>query len=156
MTHEFLWLSGSNDSWLTQSIEVYEEKISHFCDFKTTKISSKNFDRTDSAQKIKAEEKEILKKISEKYFLVLFDERAKDCDSLQFAKFLSNGIESGKAKMLFLIGGAFGVSDAVRERAHLKIKLSSLTLSHQVAVVVALEQIYRGWSIREGRPYHNV
>jgi 23S rRNA (pseudouridine1915-N3)-methyltransferase len=59
-------------------------------------------------------------------------------------------------QLVFCIGGPYGHGDAVRERANDTIRLSKLVLNHQVAVVVLLEQLYRGWAILRGDPYHHI
>ena len=64
-------------------------------------------------------------------------------------------LESSKQRVVFLIGGAFGIGDKVKARANLKINLSNLTMSHQMALAMCLEQIYRAFTIWKNHPYHN-
>lgn len=106
--------------------------------------------------KVEKEGLEILKKISDKDFLVVLDERGrpfKTSDLSRNVEFIQN--ELGAKKIIFLIGGPYGLSEKVKERADLKIRLSDLTYNSEVAIVVLAEQVYRIFSLISGHPYHN-
>ena len=79
--------------------------------------------------------------------IVALDEKGKDFTTAQFAGLL-------KAETVFVIGGAGGLDDAVKERADLLLRLSALTLPHALAQVILLEQLYRAATILTGHPYH--
>jgi len=102
------------------------------------------------SQRKQEEEKHILGAIKSNY--ILFDERGKSLQSTQWANYLRQ--LSGNAEQDFVIGGASGVSDAVRSKAGQVWSLSALTLPHQMARVMVVEQLYRAWSITQGHPYH--
>jgi len=102
------------------------------------------------AQRKQEEEKHILKVV--KAGFILFDERGKQLPSKQWAVYLQQ--LAGNAEQDFVIGGAAGVSDAVRAKAAQIWGLSMLTLPHQLARVMVVEQLYRAWSIMQGHPYH--
>jgi len=102
------------------------------------------------AQRKQEEEKHILKTVKANF--ILFDERGKSLASTQWASFLQ-GL-AGNAEQDFVIGGASGVSDHVRSQAASVWSLSLLTLPHQLARVMVVEQLYRAWSIMQGHPYH--
>ena len=102
---------------------------------------------------IKADEaKSILKTVKQGF--VLFDEKGKTLTSMQWADFFKRQV--GNAQLDFVIGGAAGVSDEVREQAAFIWSLSKLTLPHQMARVLVVEQLYRAFSIIQGHPYHKV
>jgi 23S rRNA (pseudouridine1915-N3)-methyltransferase len=102
---------------------------------------------------IKADEaKSILKTVKQGF--VLFDEKGKTLTSMQWADFFKRQV--GNAQLDFVIGGAAGVSDEVREQATFIWSLSKLTLPHQMARVLVVEQLYRAFSIIQGHPYHKV
>lgn len=88
-------------------------------------------------------------------FVVLLDERGRDVSSEQIARLIAQAGDQSVPALAFCIGGPFGHADAVRARANDTIKLSSCVLNHQVAYVVLLEQLYRGWTILRGQPYHH-
>jgi len=87
-------------------------------------------------------------------FLVALDERGSEFTSHEFAGFLNDTQESGVRQMAFIVGGAMGLDETVTSRANKVIALSRWTLTHEMALLVLLEQLYRGWTIIKGKPYH--
>jgi len=107
--------------------------------------------RAKQPSQIKADEaKTILKSIKSDF--ILFDERGKSLSSLQWAGYFEQQV--GNANIDFVIGGAAGVADDVRTQAQSIWSLSNLTLPHQLARVLVVEQLYRAFSIIQGHPYH--
>ncbi len=102
------------------------------------------------SQRRQEEEKHILKSVSPGY--ILFDERGKSLTSIQWSEHLKR--LHGSASLDFVIGGASGVTDAVRQAAGSCWSLSALTLPHQLARVLVVEQVYRAFTILQGHPYH--
>ena len=90
-----------------------------------------------------------------KSYLVLMDSRGKEFTSEEFAKFLSEHLERSPLPLVFAIGGADGFSAGVKSLAHSMISLGKMTLPHELARVVLLEQIYRAFTILKGHPYHS-
>lgn len=97
----------------------------------------------------------ILKPIKEDDFVVLLDERGKDVDTPGFSVLLDRHLQSGTKRLVFIIGGAYGVADEVRSRANMTLKLSSLVFPHMLVRLVLIEQLYRALSIIEGGKYHH-
>lgn len=97
----------------------------------------------------------ILKRIEPGDVVVLLDEQGKDIDSPGLAEFLETNLSAGTKRLVFIIGGAFGVSDAVKKRANKTIRLSSLVFPHMLVRLILTEQLYRAWSIRSGGKYHH-
>ncbi len=138
----------------SEAVERYIPRTNRFTscvlkEFRTEKNGSPE-------HKVEKEAFEILKKISEKDFLIVLDERGKTFRTSE----LSNKIEDlqnnqGVQKMIFLIGGPYGLSDKIKTRADLKIRLSDFTYNSEVAIVVLAEQVYRLFSLISGHPYHN-
>ncbi|MDQ7001385.1 MAG: 23S rRNA (pseudouridine(1915)-N(3))-methyltransferase RlmH [Ghiorsea sp.] len=109
--------------------------------------------RAKQVNQIKADEaKTILKTVNQGF--VLFDEKGKSLTSMQWSDFFKSQV--GNASIDFVIGGAAGVSDDVRQQAKHIWSLSKLTLPHQLARVLVVEQLYRAFSIIQGHPYHKV
>ena len=100
------------------------------------------------------EGKEILKRVSTGD-VYLLDERGKHYSSKEFAKFLQQKMNHGTRQLNIIIGGAYGFSDEVYQKSVGKISLSKMTFNHQMIRMFALEQVYRGFSILNGEPYHN-
>ncbi len=155
MKFGFLYIETKTPSWLDDAKSVYLKKIKAFYPIENIEIKSPNLSRDDRSLKIKKEEEKILAKIQPQDFVVLFDEHGKTYRSLDFARELQNRIEASPSRILFVIGGAYGFSDAVKSKAHWKVSLSSMTMNHWVAQIMALEQIYRALTIQRDLPYHN-
>jgi 23S rRNA (pseudouridine1915-N3)-methyltransferase len=156
MKHLVLDFKSSKQEWFEKFETIYSEKINHFCDFEIVHLKTVSVDREHFIEKIEFEEKALLKKITSDDFVILSDERGKKFDSLQFADAHLRAHQSGKKRIVFIIGGAYGVSESVRKRAQLVISLSSMVLNHLVAESVLLEQIYRSFTIQNRIPYHNL
>ena len=150
------WFPTSKEAWFNEVIANYEKKISFYQPFVVEALKVKKAGREAAEQKRDFEEKLLLTKIKPTDYVVVFDEKAgiPKC-SLEFSKNLVTALESSKQRLVFIIGGAFGLGSEVKDRANLQLSFSYLTLSHQVALTVALEQIYRGLTIWKGHPYHN-
>ena len=96
----------------------------------------------------------LLKRLKTGDYLILLGERGQDYDSISFAEYL-NGLEGKVNQIQFVIGGPYGFSRQVYERADAKLSLSKLTFSHQLVRVIFLEQLYRAFTILKGEPYHH-
>ena len=97
----------------------------------------------------------LLQKISPSAFVIALDERGKSINSEDFSRFFGKHMLDSTPEVAFLIGGAYGLSDAVRQRANMTLSLSAMTLTHQMARLLLLEQIYRAMTILRNEPYHN-
>jgi 23S rRNA (pseudouridine1915-N3)-methyltransferase len=109
-----------------------------------------------SKDQIKTREGElILKKIKPTDDVILLDEHGKEYSSVEFASLLQKKISYEGKDIVFVIGGAYGFSEAVYKRANSKISLSRMTFSHQMVRAIFAEQIYRAFTIMKGEPYHH-
>lgn len=95
------------------------------------------------------------KRVGANSTLVIMDSRGKEFSSEQFAQFLQNYQQSNARPLVFAIGGADGFSDHTRAAAQYTISLGKMTLAHELARVVLLEQVYRAFTILKGHPYHS-
>ena len=109
---------------------------------------------TSGKTKIK-EEIFILDKLDKSDFLILLDEKGKEFTSKKFGDFLSHHQMIGTKSIIFIIGGAYGFSDALFARANSKIALSQMTFAHQMVRLIFSEQLYRGFTITKGEKYHH-
>lgn len=109
-----------------------------------------------SSEDIKNDESErILKLVSKADRTYLFDERGKEISSTQLAKLLEKDIEHGAKEIAFIVGGAYGVSDTVRDAASMVISFSPMIFPHQLARIMTTEQVYRALDIIRGGKYHH-
>lgn len=145
----------AKEAWAEEAQSLYQKKIGHFVKIEVLALKPKKSSR-DEAQLKKAEEsKFLLENLTKDDYVVLFDEKGKSFSSLEFSKKLEGAMASSKKRIVFVIGGAYGVTDEVRRRAELVVSLSTLTFNHLLAQTVALEQIYRAFTILNRLPYHN-
>ncbi len=146
----------AKEPWFEEATELYLKKIKPFTQLEVVRLKTISVDRADAEAKKKFEEKILLEKLSTDDFIILLDEKGKKFDSIEFAKQISKTIQSGKKRGVFIIGGAFGVSDAIKKRSQLNVCLSDMTMNHLVAEIMLLEQIYRSFTIINRIPYHNI
>ncbi len=100
------------------------------------------------------EAKELLKKLDAFEYVVVLDERGKTPNSHQFCDLLQKRMNAGTRSLVFVIGGAFGFSNAIRERADHVVSLSALTFPHQITRLILIEQLYRSHTLMKGISYH--
>lgn len=151
-----LTIVSNNEPWFQKAKELYVEKINYFNKFEIEALKASKIDRANAEQKKKIESEMLLKAIKPNDYVVLLDERGKTMDSIRLAQwFEKESSQSASKRMIFVIGGAFGVDDDVKKRANLTLQLGPWTLNHLVAQTVLLEQLYRMMTIIKGLPYHN-
>jgi 23S rRNA (pseudouridine1915-N3)-methyltransferase len=135
---------------------VYEKRLIHYLPFEKLVLPDIKNPKNLSLDELKKKEGElILSKITNQDFLVLMDENGSQFSSTNFANWLEQKVNEGTRSMVFVIGGAFGFSKEVYERANQLISLSKMTFSHQLVRVIFLEQLYRAQTILKGEPYHH-
>ena len=152
-----LTIVSNKEPWFLKVKDLYMEKINYFIKFEYEGFKSNKLERDNSEQKKKNESELMLKFIKPTDFVVLLDESGKFLNSIQFAKWIEKeGVQSSSKRLVFIIGGAFGVSDELKRRANMTLQMGPWTLNHLVAQTVLLEQIYRAMTIIKGLPYHNI
>jgi len=153
----FLYQIGKTSfSFVHEGEKMYIDRIKRFTKFEQVTIPNLKKGNKLSEGDIKKKEGEmILQKISAKDYLVLLDDKGKTFTSRAFAAFINEKQNYLPNNLVFLIGGAYGFSEKVYQRADAKVSLSKMTFSHQIIRVVFLEQLYRAFSIIKGGPYHH-
>ena len=107
-------------------------------------------------EQLKTEEvKLFLSKIENSDYCVLLDENGKNYTSEEFANFFNSKMTSNIKNLVFIVGGAFGFSEQMYQRANHKLSLSSMTFSHQMVRLIFMEQLYRAFTMLKGEPYHH-
>lgn len=151
-----LILTGkTTDKNIAASITDYTGRIGHYMPFETNVIPElKNTKSLTHEQQKEKEGELILKQIQTADFVVLLDEHGKEYRSVEFASWLQQKQHVAK-RLVFVIGGPYGFSDAVYKRADEKVSLSKMTFSHQMVRLIITEQIYRACTIIKGEPYHH-
>ena len=148
---------GKTDNKALQSlIEDYTKRLSFYIKFDLEIIPDiKNVKNLSEAQQKEKEGELILSKITPTDHLILLDENGKTFSSVGFSDFLQKKMNSGLKNLVFVIGGPYGFSDTMYQRANAKISLSSMTFSHQMVRPFFMEQLYRGYTILKNEPYHH-
>jgi 23S rRNA (pseudouridine1915-N3)-methyltransferase len=156
MKLRFVFIGGQNENWLAELTEEYRKKIGFFCSVEILQIKPTKQSRSSSEQKRADETAALLKALGKKEdYVILCDERGDSLSSRKFSQRLVKSFETGKSRVSIVIGGAFGFSDEMRERADWIWSLSPLVFNHHIAQAVVLEQVYRGFTIWKNLPYHN-
>lgn len=152
-----LWVIGkTTDTYLLPGINDYKNRLRRYCQFKYIEFPAAKIGKNASEIETKnKEEKSVLEKLQKSDFLVLMDERGQDYTSEKFASFLSSHQMRGTKNLVFLLGGAYGFSTSVYERANTKIALSKMTFTHQMVRLIFTEQLYRAFTITKGEKYHH-
>lgn len=148
---------GKTDiGWVREGLETYSSRLLHYVPFSIIEIPElKNTSALSKAQ-IKDKEGElILKTIRPSDRVVLLDERGKEYRSVEFADEIRKMTLGGGKDIVFVIGGAYGFSEAVYARCDGKMSLSRMTFSHQMVRTIFTEQLYRAFTIIKGEPYHH-
>ena len=139
---------------LISIIKSYISKIKHYINFEFVIINDIKSRKNKKVQKNKEGEL-ILAKIKNNEHVIVLDENGKEYNSILFSNFIQHHMISSKKEIIFLIGGAYGLSEKILERANHKIALSKMTFSHQMVKIIFLEQLYRSFTILKNEPYHN-
>lgn len=157
MKFQIISIGKKHDKNLEDYISDFEKRIRNNFDIFWTILESAN-DKDREVQKKKESEKilEVLKKeISTNTFIILLDEDGKRRSTLELADLFEKKMSEGTEKIIFIIGGAFGVSDDIKGKVNLILSISNFVFPHQLVRVILIEQIYRCVSILKGGKYHH-
>jgi len=156
MNINLIVVGKTTDKVVILGIEKYLKRMKRYLKFQIDTIPYTKNTKNMSESEIKLKEGEsILNKISSTDFVVLLDEKGKEYSSVGFSSFISKKMVQGTKRLVFIIGGAYGFSDAVYKKAHAKISLSQMTFSHQIIRLIFMEQLYRAFTIINNEPYHH-
>ncbi|XP_042038773.1 putative RNA methyltransferase At5g10620 isoform X4 [Salvia splendens] len=136
-------------------VDEYTEKLKHYCPVQDVRIKSNPKNARDSMVQIEHEDMAVMGLIKSNEWVVMLDERGRDVSSEQMASLIADAGNTGASSILFCVGGPYGHGRQLRERADVSIRLSSLVLNHEIALVVLAEQLYRAWTILKGQKYHH-
>lgn len=137
-------------------IEEYTKRLSFYIKFDLEIIPDiKNVKNLSESQQKEKEGELILSKITSTDNLILLDENGKSFSSIGFSEFLQKKMNAGTKTLVFVIGGPYGFSENVYQKANGKVSLSEMTFSHQMVRLFIIEQLYRGFTILKNEPYHH-
>lgn len=137
-------------------IQEYIERIRHYIPFTIEVIPElKNTKGLSQDEQKKREGEQILKNLQAGDYIVLLDEHGSERTSMDFASWMQKKMAAGPKRLVFIVGGPYGFSDAIHQKGNEEISLSRMTLSHQMIRIFFVEQIYRAMTILNGEPYHH-
>ncbi len=146
------------EKFLRDAIDEYSKRLSKYCKLEIIEVSDeKTPDNASEKEELQIKEKEgiqILSKIKDNAYVIAMDLKGKTLSSEEFSSFIDNCGIQGNSNLVFVIGGSLGLSKDVLNRANYKLCFSKMTFPHQLFRVMLLEQIYRGFRIMKGEPYH--
>ena len=150
-----LVVGKTSDQRLQALIDEYQQRLKHYLPFEFSVVPDIRNAKSLTEDQLKAAEGEaILARLTPAMDVLLLDEHGQDFRSIEYAQFLQKKMASGR-DLTLIIGGAYGFSPAVYQRANGKLSLSRMTFSHQMIRLMAIEQIYRAMTILRGEPYHH-
>ena len=155
MKTALILVGKTNDTHLQAIINDYAERITHYMPFEIIVIPELKNTKSLSEEQQKVREGElIMKQLTAQDTVILLDERGKQYRSLEFAKWIEKQQLTAR-RLVLVIGGPYGFSPAIYDRANGKISLSAMTFSHQLVRTIFTEQLYRACTIIKGEPYHH-
>ena len=156
MNIKLIAIGKTDSAALQQLISTYEKRLVRYINFELQLLpdikNSKSL--TEELQKLKEGEL-ILSNVESSHYLILLDERGKEYTSVAFADELQKKMNTSIKQLTFVIGGPYGFSQEVYNRANGKLSLSKLTFSHQMIRLFFIEQLYRAFTILRNEPYHH-
>jgi len=155
MKYRILWIGSNADTEFREAIERYRDRVRHFFPVEIIEVAAeRNRQKKSDSEVMHAESQRLLKALPRQGSVVVLDERGKSMTSLKFAAWLQDETNRNPHGVTFVLGGDLGLDDAVRGRGDLIMSLSAMTLPHQLARVVVLEQIYRACTLMRNIRYH--
>ncbi len=150
-----LCVGKTRERFIQQGIDKYLRYLKPYTDIEIKEIKEEKIhDLKDAPLIRKREADRIIKAAPARGFLAALDERGDEFTSHEFAQFIQDNIDGSVYEMAFVIGGALGLDESITERANRVIALSRWTITHEMARLVLLEQLYRAFTILKGKKYH--
>lgn len=156
MKIELAVIGKTSIGYLKQGIDEYIKRLKHYVPFEIKYIDDiKNTKNISEDQQKRTEGAKILSLLDKSDFVVLLDEHGKEYTSMQYSSYIQKRMLSGAKKVVFVIGGPYGFSQEVYDRANDKISLSKMTFNHEMIRLIFTEQLYRAYTIINHEPYHH-
>lgn len=145
----------TRDSFIREGVELFRKRLIRYVPFQVLTLPDLKNTRNLTMKEVQNQEAALLmKRLKPTDHVVLLDERGKEYSSIVLAEHL-NSLEGRVKDLVFIIGGPYGFSEEVYQRAQEKVSLSRLTFSHQLVRLIFMEQLYRTYTILKGEPYHH-
>jgi 23S rRNA (pseudouridine1915-N3)-methyltransferase len=153
MKLHFVWIGKTKERHCAALIDEYLKRLARFASYETSELKDAA-GSTDEARVRQLESTKLLAAVERDDLVVLLDEAGQELTSVELAEFVQTRQQQGCKRLAFVIGGFAGVTEEVKKRAQLKLALSRMTLTHELARVLLAEQLYRAYTLIAGVPYH--
>lgn len=158
MNIKILCVGKCKEKYFTDALKEYTKRLSRYCRAELIEVPDEPAPETLSkAQELQVKEREgerLLQKIRQDDYVIALAIEGRKFDSPGFSRMLEQKMTEGKSSIVFVIGGSLGLSDSVLSRSNEQISFSDMTFPHQLMRVILAEQVYRGFRIMRGEPYH--
>jgi len=156
MNITLLFTGNTSDQHIIEGYQIFLKRLKYYVKVKEIVIPDLKDRKNFNPEQVKEKEAVmILEKLTAANCCVLLDEKGKEFTSVEFAGFLQKMMNAGTRELFFVIGGAYGVADSVKQRVDYAVSLSRMTFTHQFIRLIIAEQIYRAFTILKNEPYHN-
>jgi 23S rRNA (pseudouridine1915-N3)-methyltransferase len=146
----------TTDKHISELVDLYSNRIKKYTGFEIITLPDVKNTKNMPVQEQKTKEAtKIIQSVTDDDYIILLDERGKELRTLEFSGVLEKMFLLPKKRIVFVIGGPWGFSEAVYKRADYKMSLSKMTYPHQLVRLLFLEQLYRVFTIIKGEPYHH-
>jgi 23S rRNA (pseudouridine1915-N3)-methyltransferase len=153
MKLRLIWIGKTKRAAFKELISDYKARIAKFAQIEITELKDRKDAGSDPRRVIEKEAQDILAATTGDQFVVALDERGRELDSMSLAEFIEKHRREGTKQLTFVLGGHDGLADMARKRAGFVLALSRMTLTHEFARVLLLEQVYRAFTIIHDLPY---
>lgn len=151
-----LLVGKTRSAYIEDGIRLYLSRLTHYVPFEIKILQDAKLPKgADSERQKTVEGENFLKEFTGRDTVILLDERGKEYTSREFSVFIDRMMSTVRDRLIFVVGGPYGFSQAVYDRADGKISLSRMTFSHEMIRLFFVEQIYRAMTILRGEPYHH-
>lgn len=151
-----VWIGKTVAPYLVEAVNDYVKRVRFYTPFEVVEVPGlKNTKALSVAQQRDKEGELLLKTIEPTDVVVLLDDKGRQMTSVEFAAWIEKHKQVSARRLVFVVGGAYGFSRAVYDRANALLSLSKMTYSHQMVRLVFVEQLYRAHTITAGEPYHH-
>ncbi|MBK6331307.1 MAG: 23S rRNA (pseudouridine(1915)-N(3))-methyltransferase RlmH [Bacteroidetes bacterium] len=156
MTIELWSLGKENNKRMDEAITEYTKRINRYQAFKMVNIDNTKINKNTPMEQLLAREADLItQKLTDRDLLIALDDKGKAFTSVQFAEKLNQTMNLSPQRIIFLIGGSYGIAQSLKEKSHFLLSLSTFTFPHQLVRLLFSEQLYRAFTILKNEKYHH-
>lgn len=151
-----IWIGKTDEKPIEELVQKYEKRLPAYWNYQRIEIPDvKNRKNLSESQQKEKEAALILEKTDASDFIILLDENGKPMNSMEFAEDINQRMNQSVKRLVYVIGGPYGFAPEIYQRANTRLSLSKMTFTHQMVRLFFTEQLYRAFTILQGKPYHH-